>query len=160
MSSLAIDDKMNGLYKRINKYYKTINREMLKQIVKRTDEITDLYFEYVNPNMSDKERRQNEKVLMTKRILNNKKCNEVCTFNGVLSFICGIYHFLHAYDYEPNKLFHHCNIWDFIHCAVHSFNMEKSFMFMFNDENIPETVKRFLSISDEEIMELLKLNFD
>ena len=118
MVSLVVDEKMNKLYKQINKYYKTINREMLKQIVKRTDEITDLYYEYVNPNMNDKERRQNENVLLTKRILNNKKCSEVCTFNGVLTFICGIYHFLHAYDYEPNKLFHHCNIWDFIHLCT------------------------------------------
>lgn len=45
-------------------------------------------------------------------------------------------------------------------CVLHNFDMEKSFMFMFNDGNIPETVERFLCISDEEIMELLKLNFD
>lgn len=160
MTKSIVDDKMNKLYKQINKYYKTINRKMLKQIVKRTDEITDLYYEYVNPDMNDKEKRQNENALLTKRILNNEKCNEVCTFNGVLTFICGIYHFLYAYENEPNKLFHHCNIWDFMHCTLHEFDMEKKFMFLFNDENIPETVERFLNIDDYEIMELLKLNFN
>ena len=60
MTKSIVDDKMNKLYKQINKYYKTINRKMLKQIVKRTDEITDLYYEYVNPDMNDKEKRQNE----------------------------------------------------------------------------------------------------
>ena len=47
-----------------------------------------------------------------------------------------------------------------MHCTLHEFDMEKKFMFLFNDENIPETVERFLNIDDYEIMELLKLNFN
>ena len=153
------DDKLDKLYKEIHKYYKTINREMVNRIVIRTDDIADMYYKYTQPDMNDKERKHIENTLLTKRILNNDKCNEASTFNTVLTFICGVFHFMWAYENEPNKLFNHTNIWDYLHCAVHEFNMNKRHMFIFNDDNIPETVKQFLDISDNEIQRLLKLNF-
>ena len=153
------DEQMNKLYEKINKHYKTINRELIKNIVNRIDEITDMYYDRVFPDMNDKYKKQNERALLTKRILRNDKMPEASTFDTVLNFVCAVYHFLYAYDNEPHKLFHHCNIWDWMLCCVRNCDMNYKFMFMYNDDNIPSTMKRFFSIDDKEIYRLLDLNF-
>ena len=68
MSSSIADDLMDKLYERINEHYKTINRELIKNIVNRIDEITDIYYDRVFPDMCDKFKKQNERALLTKRI--------------------------------------------------------------------------------------------
>ena len=157
--SIIIDEQMEKLYERINEHYKTINRELIKNIVNRIDEITDIYFDYCFPDMNDKDKRQNENALLTKRILKNEKMPEASTFDTVLNFVCAVYHFMYAYDNEPHKLFHHCNIWDWMLCAVRKCDMKYKKMFMYQDETIPETMERFFSIDDKEIYRLLDLNF-
>ena len=153
------DEQMNKLYEKINEHYKTINRELINNIVNRIDEITDMYYDRVFPDMNDKYKKQNERALLTKRILRNDKMPEASTFDTVLNFVCAVYHFLYAYDNEPHKLFHHCNIWDWMLCCVRKCDMNYKFMFMYNDDNIPSTMKRFFSIDDKEIYRLLDLNF-
>lgn len=153
------DEQMKKLYEKINKHYKTINRELIKNIVNRIDEITDMYYDRVFPDMNDRYKIQNERALLTKRILRNDKMPEASTFDTVLNFVCAVYHFLYAYDNEPHKLFHHCNIWDWMLCCVRKCDMNYKFMFMYNDDNIPSTMKRFFSIDDKEIYRLLDLNF-
>ena len=157
--SIIIDEQMEKLYEKINEHYKTINRELIKNIVNRIDEITDIYFDYCFPDMNDKDKRQNENALLTKRILKNEKIPEASTFDTVLNFVCAVYHFMYAYDNEPQKLFHHCNIWDWMICAVRKCDMKYKNMFMYQDETIPETMERFFSIDDKEIYRLLDLNF-
>ena len=61
-------EPMDKLYERINEHYKTINRELINNIVHRIDEITDIYYEYVFPDMNDKDKKHNENALLTKRI--------------------------------------------------------------------------------------------
>ena len=61
-------EPLNKLYERINKSYKTINRELINNIVNRIDEITDMYYNYVFPDMSDKDKKHTENALLTKRI--------------------------------------------------------------------------------------------
>ncbi len=153
------DEQMNKLYERINEHYKTINRELINNIVNRIDEITDMYYDRVFPDMNDKYKKQNERALLTKRILRNDKMPEASTFDTVLNFVCAVFHFIYAYDNEPHKLFHHCNIWDWMLCCVRKCDMNYKFMFMYNDDNIPSTMKRFFSIDDKEIYRLLDLNF-
>ncbi len=155
------EEAMNRLYKRINKEYKTITREMVNDIVHRIDEITDLYMDYCFPNLNDKAKRKNENALLTKRILRNEKCPEASTFDTVLNFICAVFHFLYAYDNEPHKIFHHCNIWDWMICALREFDSQLKYkeFYLFNDDNIPKEIERFLNIDDYEIYRLLRLNF-
>lgn len=157
--SIIIDEQMEKLYEKINVHYKTINRELINNIVNRINEITNIYFDYRFPDMNDKDKRQNENALLTKRILKNEKMPEASTFDAVLNFVCAVYHFMYAYDNEPHKLFHHCNIWDWMLCAVRKCDMKYKNMFMYQDETIPETMERFFSIDDKEIYRLLDLNF-
>ena len=66
--TIKTEDQMNKLYERINEHYKTINRELINDIVHRIDEITDMYYDRVFPDMCDKYKKQNERALLTKRI--------------------------------------------------------------------------------------------
>lgn len=169
---------LDNLYERINEHglrprlrepYKTINRELINDIVHRIDEITDMYYDRVFPDMNDKYKKHNENALLTKRILGNDKMPEASTFDTVLNFVCAVFHFMYAYDNEPHKLFHHCNLWDgvpdsrrkaaWMLCAIRKCDLKYKFMFMYNDENIPSTMERFFSIDDKEIYRLLDLNF-
>ena len=77
MSSSVVNDQsrqaaraepINKLYESINKHYKTINRELINNIVNRIDEITDMYYNRVFPDMNDKYKKHNENALLTKRI--------------------------------------------------------------------------------------------
>lgn len=150
---------LDKLYERINEHYKTINRELINDIVHRIDEITDMYYDRVFPDMNDKYKKHNENALLTKRILGNDKMPEASTFDTVLNFVCAVFHFMYAYDNEPHKLFHHCNLWDWMLCAIRKCDLKYKNMFMYNDENIPSTMERFFSIDDKEIYRLLDLNF-
>lgn len=90
--------------------------------------------------------------------LGNDKMPEPSTFDTVLNFVCAVFHFMYAYDNEPHKLFHHCNLWDWMLCAIRKCDMKYKFMFMYNDDNIPSTMERFFNIDDKEIYRLLDLN--
>ena len=57
-SQSIIDEQMEKLYEKINVHYKTINRELINNIVNRIDEITDIYFDYRFPDMNDKDKRK------------------------------------------------------------------------------------------------------
>ena len=146
---------MKNLYDRINKYYTTVNREMINRIVHRIDEITDMYFEICFPDMNSKQKHKNDNNLMTKRILSNKDINEAATLDTVLNFICAVFHFMFAYKHEPARLFHHSNLFDWMICAVRKVDLNKRNMYMYNDNNIPRKVEQFLSISNEEISRLI-----
>ena len=61
-------EPLDKLYERINESYKTINRELINNIVHRIDEITDMYYDRVFPDMNDKYKKHNENALLTKRI--------------------------------------------------------------------------------------------
>lgn len=66
--TIKTENQMDKLYEKINEHYKTINRELINNIVHRIDEITDMYYEYVFPDMCDKYKKHNENALLTKRI--------------------------------------------------------------------------------------------
>ena len=156
------EQHMKNLYKKVNQYYKTIDREMIKQIVRRIDEISDMYFNICFPDMNSKQKSKNENNLMTKRILHSKIINEASTFDTVLNFICAVFHFMGAYKHEPHKVFHFCNIYDWMICAnrkvdLSKRDLSKRHMFMYNDNNISDKVEKFLSISDDEIVRLINL---
>lgn len=75
--TIKTEDQMDKLYERINEHglrprlrepYKTINRELINNIVHRIDEITDMYYDRVFPDMNDRDKKYNENALLTKRI--------------------------------------------------------------------------------------------
>ena len=144
-----VSDTIEKVYATINKHFKTINRDMVKKIVYKLDDIADMYYE--DKIMNDKDRKRVENSLFTKRILNNAKEPEPNTVDTVLTFICAVYHFQWQYENEPNKLFNGFNTWDFLICANHKFNFERKHMWMFDDDNIPETIEWFLNLPMEEI---------
>lgn len=96
---------MENLYERVNKYYKTVNREMINQIVHRIDDIADIYFDLCHSDLNPQQKRKNENNLLTKRILSNKDINEAATLDTVLNFICAVFHFMYAYKHEPARVF-------------------------------------------------------
>lgn len=152
------EELLEKLYKKINEHFETIDRDMINQIVHRIDYISNMYFEICYPGL--KRKSKNENNLITKRILNNKTYNEAATFNTVLNFICAVHHFIWAYDNEPHKLFHHCNLTDWMICAVRKVDLREKKYFIYNDDTIPDTVNRFLNIDDDEIERLIYLYRD
>ena len=146
---------MKNLYDRINKYYTTVNRQMINRIVHRIDEITDMYFSLCFPDMNSKQKHKNNSSLMTKRILSNKDINEAATLDTVMNFICAVFHFMFAYKHEPARVFHHSNLFDWMICAVRKVDLNRRDMYMYNDNNIPRKVEQFLSITDDEISRLI-----
>lgn len=154
------EQHLEDLYKRINEYYETITREMINQIVHRIDDISDLYFEICYPDLNPQQKRKNENNLLTKRILNNKTINEASTFDTVLNFICAVHHFIWTYDNEPHRLFHHAVLSDWMICALRKVDLKWKDTFIYNDDTIPDTVNRFLSIDDDEITRLVCLYRD
>ena len=145
----ARNDKIKKVYDQINKHFKTINRADVIAIVKKLDDIADIYFnEYT---FNDKEEKQIENTLLTRKILRNPEYPEPNTVNTVLTFICAVYHFKYTYDNYPKELFKQSNLWDYIICANHEFNFNIKFMWMFSDDDIPETVNWFLNLPYDDI---------
>ena len=149
------EKQIEKLYETVNKYYKTINREMINAIVVRLDNIYDIYEEIMFPNMIDRWKKYNERVILTKRILNSKTNQEPTTLNTILNFICAVHHFIYAYENERDELFKDSNLFDFILCALRDVDLSKREYFIYNDETIPSTVQKFFNISLEQIKEVV-----
>ena len=143
------EEKLKKVYDTINKHFKTINRDMLNKIVIKLDDIADMYFDRFDFN--DKDRRQIDNTVFTKRILNNKNCQEANSINTILSFILAVYTFKNTYTYNRENLFKGSNTYDYILCATINFDFKKKDRWCFSDDNIPETVEWFLNLPMEEI---------
>ena len=145
------EEQIEKLYETVNKYFKTIDRTMINAIVLRFDDIYDIYEKIMFPNINDRDRRYNERVLLTKRILNNKINPEPTTLNTILNFICAVHHFMYTYENDRDNLFKDTNLFDWLLCALRDVDLKQREYFIFNDETIPPTVEKFLNISLEEI---------
>ena len=163
MSKQLQNEKLDKIYKEINKHYKTINREMIKNIVNKMSDIVDVWYEVMR--FKPREIEKNNKNIIVKRILNNPTCNEASTFDTILNFVGAIHHFMYIYDTEPKKLFHHSNLTDWMICSVFKvrtmYNLlrkkhnEPYMQTYYNDDTIPETYQRFMELSLEEIKSLI-----
>ena len=149
-----MEDKVKSVYEKIHKHFKTIKRDQLIDIVEKLDKIADIFYDGLELN--DKDIRQINNNVLTKRILRNDKCPEPSTVDTILSFICAVYHFKYTYDNYPKDLFKHSNLWDYILCATHKFDFKNKHMWMFSDEDIPETVEWFLNLPMEDIRKYRK----
>ena len=142
-------EKINKVYEQINKHFKTIKREDVIAIVEKLDVIADIFFDEYDFNA--KQIKQINNSLLTRKILNNKSQPEPNSVNTVLTFICAVYHFKFTYDNYPKDLFKQSNLWDYIICANHEFNFKYKDMWMFSDDDIPETIDWFLNLSYDDI---------
>ena len=154
--SEIFEDKLDKVYSIINKHFKTINRDMLNKIVIKLDDIADMYFDRFELN--DKDRRQIDNSVFTKKILNNKSCQEANTVNTILSFILAVYTFKTTYTYNRENLFKGSNAYDYILCATLNFDFNKKSRWCFSDDDIPETVEWFLNLPMDEIKKYLPEN--
>lgn len=154
----SLDEQNDKLYKQINKYYETINRELVNKILHRFNEIIDMYYKYTFPNISDEEREQTQKFILTKRILKNEKFPKHQLFDIVLTLVDEVFHFMDAYDNHRNRLFDNLDLIQWMHCDVFPYNMEHRWAYKFSDYYIPSTMERFFSISDAEINSILMMN--
>ena len=159
MSKQFQNDKLDRIYEKINKHYKTINREMTKNIVNKMNDIIDVWYEVMR--FKPREIEKNNKNIIVKCVLNNPTCNEASTFDTILNFVCAIHHFMYIYDTEPKKLFHHSNLTDWMICSTFKVKIyrevknETYIQACFNDDTIPETYQRFMELSLEEIKSLI-----
>ena len=80
---LEID--LKRIYKKINKQYKSITREIIDEIVRKFDDLADVY---INEEklLSNKEKESLNDSLLTKKILNNGEYNEAASIATVLKF--------------------------------------------------------------------------
>ena len=148
------DKKIKKVYNTLHEHFKTIKRDQVIDIVKKLDDVADIYFEELD--LSPKDIKQINNSVLSKKILSNKKCPEPNTTDTILSYICAVYHFKHIYDHYPEELFKHTNLWDYVLCASHKFNFKNKRMWIFSDDDIPDTVEWFLSLPIEDIRKYRK----
>lgn len=167
VGSVNSEQQIEEMYSEINKYYPKINREMVDDIIMRFDEIADLYYD--NFILNDKELNNINNTLLTKRILNNEKFNTASTINTIMSFITAMFKFVYWYETEPENLFKHANIWDYLLCAAHEFDFKKQIfnpqtfkkiylreMWIINERDIEKVYNEFMSIDLSDLKQYTK----
>ena len=155
---------LNKIYDEINEYFPKINKDMVDDIVERFDELADLY--YSNFDVNDKESNKINNSLLTKRILSNKLCNTPNSIDTILSFVTAMCKFVYWYNEEPEKIFDHSRIWDYLICANRKFNLKKKLfdpmknkyiyeheMWIISNDDLDEVYYEFMEIDFEYIID-------
>ena len=153
------------IYDEINEYFPKINKEMVDDIVERFDELADLYYSHFDLN--NKEINKINNSLLTKRILNNKLCNTPNSIHTILSFVTAMCKFVYWHNEEPNKIFNHSHIWDYLICAVNKFVLKKKIfdplkmkyiyerdMWIINNCDLDEVYEEFMDIDFESLVNM------
>ena len=151
---------LNEIYDTINEYFPKINKEMVDDIVERFDELADLY--YSQYDLNDKEINKINNSLLMKRILTNKLCNTPNNINTILTFVTAMCKFVYWYNEEPDKLFDHYYIWDYLVCAAHKFDLKKKRFDPMKNKYIYEREMWIVSNDDldEVYYEFLNIDFE
>ena len=129
------ENHMDKLYEKINNDYPSLTREMTDSIVRKFDEIQDMWFDRFD--MNDKENRKNDNNLLTKRILKSK-IGEASTFNTVHNFYTAVYIFNNLFNDERERksMFNGRNEYDFILCAVRDVDMKLKKIFLLQNDTV------------------------
>lgn len=151
MSARDLDD----IYAEVHKYYKTITREMVREVVNKFNDIVDVWLDFMN--YKPKDREQAEHAIVVRRILAEPPPYEACSFDTILSLVVAVHHFMHHYKHNPQLLFHHYNLYDWMLCTIHTFKplSDGTLRTMLNDHNIEKQHKRFMSLSIDAIKNCL-----
>jgi len=139
-----------SIYKKINKYYKTINLEMINDIINKFNHILDLYIEYTGMPERD------YKNFIVKKILSNEKAPTAQTVNTVLNLVCAMFVFKLSFENTPERLFRDGCLYDYLLCATHNLELKAKDEYIFKDSNIPEVYNWFMNIEDNILIELLR----
>lgn len=155
MSSHDLDLDLTQKYNTINKQNKSITRELVDKIVRKFDDIADLY---INESfLSDKEKESLSNTLLTKRILNNGEYNEANSISTILNFVLNMFLFMNIYECnEPERLFKGYTLADWLITKLHKASLDDvKYNKNFTDDNIINTFNRFIEITDNDIYNLL-----
>ena len=144
-------------YKLINKQYKSITRELVDDIVRKFDDIADVYIHEAK-HLTTKEKESLNDALLTKKILNNGDYNEAASIATILNFILNMFLFMNIYESnEPERLFKGYVLADWLITTIHKATLsDVKYNKNMNDENIINTFNRFIKITDDDISKLVK----
>ena len=151
-----IDMKLTKIYKLINKQYKSITRDLVKEIVLKFDDFADVYISESHLTNKEKESLNNE--LLTKKILDNREYNEAASIATILNFILNMFIFMNIYESnEPERLFKGYTLSDWLITNIHKASLEDvKYNTNFNDKNIIDVYNRFMKINNDDILKLVK----
>ena len=151
-----IDMKLTKIYKLINKQYKSITRDLVKEIVLKFDDFADVYISESHLTNKEKESLNNE--LLTKKILDNREYNEAASIATILNFILNMFIFMNIYESnEPERLFKGYTLSDWLITNIRKASLEDvKYNTNFNDKNIIDVYNRFMKINNDDILKLVK----
>ena len=154
--SKDLDMKLTKIYKLINKQYKSITRDLVKEIVLKFDDFADVYISESHLTNKEKESLNNE--LLTKKILDNREYNEAASIATILNFILNMFIFMNIYESnEPERLFKGYTLSDWIITNIRKASLEDvKYNTNFNDKNIIDVYNRFMNINNDDILKLVK----
>ena len=143
-------------YKTINKQYKSITRELVDEIVRKFDDIADVYI--AESHLKNKVKESLNETLLTKEILNNGDYNEAASIATILNFILNMFLFMKIYESdEPERLFKGYTLGDWLMTSIHKFSLlDVKHNPNMNNNNIINTFNRFIKITDDDIFDLMK----
>ena len=148
--------KLTKIYKLINKQYKSITRDLVKEIVLKFDDFADVYIN--ESHLTNKENESLNNELMTKKILDNGEYNEAASIATILNFILNMFIFMNIYESnEPERLFKGYTLSDWLITNIHKASLEDvKYNTNFNDKNIIDVYNRFMKINNDDILKLVK----
>ena len=154
--SKDLDMKLTKIYKLINKQYKSITRDLVKEIVLKFDDFADVYISESHLTNKEKESLNNE--LLTKKILDNREYNEAASIATILNFILNMFIFMNIYESnEPERLFKGYTLSDWLITNIRKASLEDvKYNTNFNDKNIIDVYNRFMNINNDDILKLVK----
>lgn len=98
-------EKMYELINKNDLIYDVIDRETMRNIIDKMNEICDYYIYYLGLDLNDKQSNVFGNSLLCCRIKNNKIQNEPSTRDTVLSLLSAVWSFVYYYHESPNKIF-------------------------------------------------------
>ena len=154
--SKDLDMKLTKIYKLINKQYKSITRDLVKEIVLKFDDFADIYINESHLTNKEKDSLNNE--LLTKKILDNREYNEAASIATILNFILNMFIFMNIYESnEPERLFKGYTLSDWLITNIRKASLEDvKYNTNFNDKNIIDVYNRFMKINNDDILKLVK----
>ena len=157
MKRCEFENDLKKIYQTINKQYKSITRELVDSIIRKFDDIADVFINN-STIISSRGKDSLDENLLTRKILNHEGRNEANTISTVINFILNMFIFMNVYESkQPEKLFNGFAYYDWMITQIRVATLAgvKNNP-SFNDDNIMKVFDRFINITDDEIYQLVK----
>ena len=157
MKRCEFENDLKKIYQTINKQYKSITRELVDSIIRKFDDIADVFINN-STIISSRGKDSLDENLLTRKILNHEGRNEANTISTVINFILNMFIFMNVYESkQPEKLFNGFALYDWMITTIRKASLlDVKNNPSFNDENIINVFDRFINITDDEINQLVK----